>query len=67
VTLAELLNLKAGDIVACDFSGKVTVLAESVPVFRGTFGISRGQQAVKVEERCRRPKLVALDNILKKA
>jgi flagellar motor switch protein FliM len=33
------------------------VLAEAVPVFRGTFGQSRGQQAVKVEARVRRPKL----------
>jgi flagellar motor switch protein FliM len=56
LSLAALLNLKPGDIVPCDFSGKVTVLAESVPVFRGSFGVSRGQQAVKVEERVRRPK-----------
>jgi flagellar motor switch protein FliM len=57
VTLAELLNLKPGDVVPCDFGGQVTVLAETVPVFRGTFGLSRGQQAVKVEARVRRPKL----------
>jgi len=56
ISLAALLNLKPGDIVPCDFSGKVTVLAESVPVFRGSYGVSRGQQAVKVEERVRRPK-----------
>jgi flagellar motor switch protein FliM len=54
LTLGELLNLKPGDVVPCDFSGKVTVLAESVPVFRGSFGLSRGQQAIKVEERVRR-------------
>ncbi len=57
VTLAELLNLKPGDVVPCDFAGQVTVLAESVPVFRGTFGLSRGQQAVKVDSRVRRPKI----------
>ncbi len=49
-----LLNLKPGDIVPCDFPGKVTVLAEEVPIFRGSFGLSHGQQAVKVEERVRR-------------
>jgi flagellar motor switch protein FliM len=54
VSLATLLNLKAGDIVPCDFQGKVTVLAEDVPVFRGSFGLSHGLQAVKVEERVRR-------------
>ncbi|HEU4623173.1 MAG TPA: flagellar motor switch protein FliM [Steroidobacteraceae bacterium] len=56
LSLAALLNLKAGDVIPCDFNGKVTVLAESVPVFRGSFGVSRGQQAVKLEERVRRPK-----------
>jgi flagellar motor switch protein FliM len=61
VSLATLLNFKAGDILPCDFSGKVTVLAENVPVFRGSFGVSRGQQAVKVEERVRRPKPSGLE------
>lgn len=65
LTLAELLNLKPGDVVPCDFAGQVTVLAESVPIFRGTFGLSRGQQAVKVEGRVRRPKLVT-DSMLNK-
>ena len=54
ISLATLLNLKPGDIVPCDFQGKVTVLAEDVPVFRGSFGLSHGLQAVKVEERVRR-------------
>ncbi len=54
LSLAEVLNLKPGDVVPCDFSGKVTLLAEAVPIFRGGFGISRGQQAVKIEERVRR-------------
>ena len=68
LTLAELVNLKPGDVVPCDFNGKVTVLAEQVPVFRGTFGVSRGQLAVKVEERVRRPRTVtAAESLLKKA
>ena len=54
VTLAELLNLKAGDVLPCDFTGRVTVLAEDVPVLRGGLGTSRGRQAVKIQERIRR-------------
>lgn len=50
LTLAELVNLKPGDIVPCDFTGKVIVRAEDVPIMRGTFGVSRGQQAIKVEQ-----------------
>jgi flagellar motor switch protein FliM len=62
ISLATLLNLKPGDVLPCDFLGKVTVLAEGVPLFRGSFGVSRGQQAVKVEERIRRSNLAALDS-----
>jgi flagellar motor switch protein FliM len=64
VSLAELLNLKPGDIIPCDFGGKVTLLAEQVPVFRGSFGVSRGQQAVKIEDRIRRPKSSAADRMI---
>jgi len=61
ISLAELLNMKPGDVLPCDFTGKVTLLAEDVPVFRGSFGLSRGQQAVKVEEKIRRLKIAAAD------
>jgi flagellar motor switch protein FliM len=66
ISLATLLNLKPGDIVPCDFQGKVTILAEDVPVFRGSFGLSHGMQAVKVEERVRRNNLVATDSLTAK-
>ncbi len=56
LSLAEVLNLKPGDVIPCDFNGKVTLLAETIPMFRGTFGLSRGQQAVKIDGRIRRPK-----------
>jgi flagellar motor switch protein FliM len=56
LTLADLLNLKPGDVLPCDFTGKVMLLADEVPLFRGSFGLSRGQQAVKVESSVRRPK-----------
>jgi flagellar motor switch protein FliM len=67
ISLGDLLNLKPGDIVPCDFGGKVTVLAERVPVFRGTLGLSRGQQAIKVDEKVRRPRNVMSEQIPKKA
>jgi flagellar motor switch protein FliM len=66
ISLATLLNLKAGDIVPCDFTGKVTVLAEDVPLFRGSFGLSHGLQAVKVEERIRRNNLLLTDGLTAK-
>jgi flagellar motor switch protein FliM len=66
ISIAELVNLKPGDVVPCDFAGKATVYAEDVPVFRGSFGVSRGQQAVKVEERVRRGKPTMADTLLVK-
>ena len=57
VTLAELVNLKPGDIIPCDFGGRAQVYAEDVPIFRGPLGFSRGQLAVKVEERPRRSRV----------
>jgi flagellar motor switch protein FliM len=56
ITLSQLLDLKPGDILPCDFGGKATLLASGVPLFRGTFGHSRGQQALKIEERISRRK-----------
>jgi flagellar motor switch protein FliM len=55
ITLNDLVELKPGDVLPCDFSGKATVLAEGVPLFRGAFGVSRGQQCVRYEQKIRRP------------
>jgi flagellar motor switch protein FliM len=66
LTLADLLNLKPDDILPCDFNGKVTLCAQDLPVFRGSFGLSRGQQAMKIEERLRRP-LPAYEAMTEKA
>jgi flagellar motor switch protein FliM len=63
VTIEQLLNLKAGDILNCDFAGKVLVRVEDVPMFRGTFGVSRGQQAIKLEEKIRRHNPASTDLI----
>jgi flagellar motor switch protein FliM len=67
VTLAELLNLKSGDVIPCDFNGSIALNAESVPIFRGNYGVSRGQQAVKIHERPNRLKAaVGANPFLKK-
>jgi flagellar motor switch protein FliM len=55
VRLNKLVELKPGDVLPCDFTGKATVLAEGVPLFRGAFGASRGQQCVRYEQKVRRP------------
>lgn len=57
VTIEQLLDLKAGDVLPCDFEGRVAVCSEGVPLFRGSVGRSRGVYAVSIEERlqCLRP------------
>jgi len=55
ITLSQLVHMQVGDVLPCDFTGKATVLAEGVPLFRGAFGVSRGQQCVRYEQRIRRP------------
>jgi flagellar motor switch protein FliM len=64
ITLAQLVNLKAGDILPFDFTGRATVVAEDVPVFRGSFGVSRGMHAVKIDERIMRHKPKVFDKLL---
>jgi flagellar motor switch protein FliM len=49
ISISELLNLRAGDVLSTDFTGQLTVFAEDVPMFRGTFGLSQGQQAIKID------------------
>jgi flagellar motor switch protein FliM len=66
VTLSQLLDLKTGDILPCDFQGRVTLLAEGVPLFRGSCGRSRGQHAVKIDERIRRAKSNFLEHLMVK-
>ncbi|MBL8266949.1 flagellar motor switch protein FliM [Steroidobacter sp.] len=61
LTMRQLMDLKAGDVLPCDFTGRATVLAEDVPIFRGTFGVSNGQQAVQIEDRISRVRPRLLD------
>jgi flagellar motor switch protein FliM len=62
LTIGNLVDLKPGDVIPCDFDGEVTLYAEGVPVLRGGYGLSRGQQAVKVSQRITRRKPPILSN-----
>jgi flagellar motor switch protein FliM len=64
LTIGRLVDLKPGDVIACDFDGEVTLYAEGVPVLRGGYGLSRGQQAVKVSQRITRRKPAILSNVV---
>lgn len=51
ITLRELNELKSGDIIAVDLPDLVTLEAEDTPVFRGSFGMSNGSRAVKIQHK----------------
>lgn len=63
LTLSRLVDLKPGDVIPCDFDGHVTLYAGGIPVVRGSYGASRGQQAVKVVQRMSRRKPVVLNSM----
>ena len=50
VSLRDLINLKAGDVLPIEMPRSVTLCVERVPLFRGEFGISNGHRAIKISE-----------------
>lgn len=48
ISLKEILELKAGDVIPVDLSGPATVLAEGVPALKGNYAYSKGHNAVKI-------------------
>ena len=55
--LGDLLNLKEGDIIPINYPDKITIMAEDVPMFRGTYGVHKGNKAIKIKETIKRPKI----------
>ncbi len=66
LTLGELLDLKAGDVIPCDFEGQAMVLADGVPVFQGEVGQQRGRQVVRVSRLVSRKTGNSLDAFVRK-
>jgi len=66
LTLGELLDLKAGDVIPCDFEGQAMVLADGVPVFQGEVGQQRGRQVVRVSRLISRKTSNSLDAFVRK-
>lgn len=54
LSLKQMLRLRAGDVIPVDLPAKVTMRAEDVPIFRGTYGVSGGNNAVKLTELIKR-------------
>ena len=66
LTLGELLDLKAGDVIACNFDGQATVLADGLPLLQGEVGQARGRQVVRVRHLMARKTSNTLDAFMRK-
>jgi flagellar motor switch protein FliM len=54
ITLRDLLNLKAGDIIPINLPKVLDLCVDSLPLFRGQFGVHKGNNAVRINEVIRR-------------
>lgn len=54
LSLRELMQLRPGDVIPIELPETVLLRAEGIPVFRGAFGVFKGQNAIKITERARR-------------
>ncbi|MDY6941634.1 MAG: flagellar motor switch protein FliM [Pseudomonadota bacterium] len=59
LTLRDVLELRAGDVIPIELPELVSVIAEDVPVLRGKFGVFRGSNAIKIVEKVERRELLA--------
>ena len=50
VSLGDVMNMKAGDVIGFDMPSTVTGCVDDVPVFRATYGVTHGAMALKVVE-----------------
>jgi len=69
MNLSDVVKFKEGDILPFDMPEHVVLEAEGVPVFRGEYGVSRGNMAIKIKEQIERPfdpaQVLALPDVLK--
>jgi flagellar motor switch protein FliM len=51
LTLRQVMDFEPGDVISFELPETVPLYVEGLPMFRGKFGVSRGNKAVKVVER----------------
>ena len=50
ISVRDLMKLKAGDIIPINMPKALDICVENLPVFRGTFGVSSGRNALRISE-----------------
>lgn len=59
MSLRQLTQLKAGDVIPVTLPRTLELCVEDLPLFRGSFGISGGQNAIRIQDVIRRAQLPA--------
>jgi flagellar motor switch protein FliM len=54
ISIGDLLKMRAGDVIPVELPPMVTVTTDSVPLYRGEFGVFGGNNAIKVIEPVKR-------------
>ncbi len=54
LSLRQLLQLKPGDVLPMNLPKSIDLCVEEMPIFKGSFGVSNGSNAVKITEVIRR-------------
>lgn len=58
ISLKQVMELQAGDIIPIEMPDNITVLIEDLPTFRAKLGRSRDNIALKIESKIKRPESV---------
>lgn len=59
MSMRQLAQLKAGDVIPVTLPRTLELCVEELPLFRGSFGIANGQNAIRIHEVIRRAQLPA--------
>lgn len=59
ISLRDVSNLKAGDIIPIELPELVTITASNIPIFKAQLGQSGGTYAAKIVERIERPNIIS--------
>jgi flagellar motor switch protein FliM len=54
ITLRELMSLKPGDVLPINLPKNIDLCVDGLPLFRGSFGLNNGHNAVRINEVVRR-------------
>lgn len=66
LSVQELLAMRTGDVLPCNFNGTATVWSDGLPLFLGEVGQQRGRQVVKVREMLSRKTSNTLDAFVRR-